>query len=280
MNQLQHTKNYIDDFVIALSHNRKISLKYLLISLPVAVCLGTICFIGKGIDSELSLKICQLVTFAATGLFHLYLLKKKISFFRLRIFGEGIMYTLSMSVVICIALLVFYLFTDNTMALMAIASSAAFALPHIVLQTWVFFKNIPGKQYSLWTAPVKTPDNDEIIIPGEITVSFTFSGTGTNTGNKQETVIKTIPEQWKLGKVFYTILENEKNKITVQEPAGSEKLFGWEFYTEILKGLVKKRLEPEWSLTDNGIVPKTTIHVRKITATEFAEKSSSKVFFE
>ncbi|MEJ0106213.1 MAG: TssN family type VI secretion system protein, partial [Bacteroidota bacterium] len=155
MNQLQHTKSYIDDFVIALSHNRKISLKYLLVSLPVALCLGTICFIGKGIDSEFSLKVCQLVIFAATGLFHLYLLKKKISFFRLRIFGEGIMYTLSMSVVICIVLLAFYLFTDNSMALMAIASSAAFALPHIVLQAWVFLKNIPGKQYSLWTAPAR-----------------------------------------------------------------------------------------------------------------------------
>jgi hypothetical protein len=278
MNQLQHSRNYIDDFIIAVSYNRKISLKYFLTSLPVAVCLGTICFIGKGINSELSLKIFQLITFTATGLFQLYLLKKRIPFFRVKIFGEGFIYTLSMSILICFTLLLFYLFTDKSMAMMAIASSVAFATPHALLQAWIFFENIHATQNSLWIAPLKTTDNNEILIPGEITICFSLMRPGME--DKEETFVRTLPKDWKLGKAFYIILEKENLTPDFQNPAETGSNFGWEFYKEIFNGLIKKRLNPELSFTDNGIVANTVIHIRRINAIEFEEKNDSKIFFE
>jgi len=266
MNQFLLIKNYVDDFIAALLYNRKIIVKHLVVLLPVMVCYGSISFAGKLIGAEVLFKLCQSIIFAGAGLLHFHLLNKALGLYQIRFKGGAVMYTISLSVLICIVLLCFYLFTENSLALVAFASAAAFSLPHICLQGWQYYKNIPPKQHRLWTAPAKEKDINELLIPKAVT--FRFLLPVRNSDDEEETFFKTVPEEWKLGKVFFTLLKekedrNNQGQIEYRDQSGN--LYGWEFHIFLLNGLIKKRLEPEESISDNMITRKSLIQVTRVT---------------
>lgn len=264
MNQFLHIKNYVDDFIAALLYNRKIIVKHLVVLLPVMVCYGSISFAGKLIGAEVLFKLCQSIIFAGAGLLHFHLLNKALGLYQIRFKGGAVMYTISLSVLICIVLLCFYLFTENSLALVAFASAAAFSLPHICLQGWQYYKNIPPKQHRLWTAPAKEKDINELLIPKAVT--FRFLLPVRNSDDEEETFFKTVPEEWKLGKAFYSVLRtnNVNSETSIENSDESGTPCGWEFYSFSLNGLIKRRLEPEESLSENRITTNATIHVRRV----------------
>jgi len=264
MNQFLHIKNYVDDFIAALLYNRKIIVKHLVVLLPLMVCYGSISFAGKLLGAEVLFKLCQSIIFAGAGLLHFYLLNKALGLYRLRFKGGAVMYTIGLSVLICIVLLCFYLFTENSLALVAFASAAAFSLPHICLQGWQYYKNIPPKQHRLWTAPAKEKDINELLIPKAVT--FRFLLPVRNSDDEEETFFKTVPEEWKLGKAFYSVLRtnNVNSETSIENSDESGTPCGWEFYSFSLNGLIKRRLEPEESLSENRITTNATIHVRRV----------------
>ncbi|MBS1608639.1 MAG: hypothetical protein JSS70_07750 [Bacteroidetes bacterium] len=265
MNQFYHTiRDYLEEFIFSFSKNRKLALQYLACIIAATLYLGMICFIGKNKDTGFFLKALQMFAFLFAGIFHLFLLNKKISIEQLQFSGEGIVYSLFLSVVVCITLLVFYLFTDNSMAIMAIVSGLAFVLPHVFLHLWFLYKNIPPKEYPVWTHPSHTKDINELLIPEIITFKFLLAEGKNDTAKKQ--FYKTIPVEAKLGKVFYSVLENiGKNGITTfadKDEHGNP--YAWEFYSISLNGLIKKRLEPEDTLSDNGIKNNSIVHVLRL----------------
>ena len=264
MNQFLHIKNYVDDFIAALLYNRKIIVKHLVVLLPVMVCYGSISFAGKLIGAEVLFKLCQSIIFAGAGLLHFHLLNKALGLYQIRFKGGAVMYTISLSVLICIVLLCFYLFTENSLALVAFGSAAAFSLPHICLQGWQYYKNIPPKQHRLWTAPAKEKDINELLIPKAVT--FRFLLPVRNSDDEEETFFKTVPEEWKLGKAFYSVLRtnNVNSETSIENSDESGTPCGWEFYSFSLNGLIKRRLEPEESLSENRITTNATIHVRRV----------------
>ena len=267
MNELYRTiKHNFEDFLISFWQNRKVNSKYLLIIIPAAIYLSMISFIGKNSDADFFLKFLQVFAFLTAGVFHLYLLDKKISFQQIRFFGEGVLYTILVAVVICLTLLVFYLFTENSLAVMAITSSLAFIFPHLCFYAWFLYKNIPAKQYPLWTNPANSKDVNEILMPEMVTCRFSVS---LKKDDRQgEIYFKTAPEEWKLGKVFFTLLtekeeRNNQGQIEYRDQSGN--LYGWEFHIFLLNGLIKKRLEPEESISDNMITRKSLIQVTRVT---------------
>ena len=264
MNQFLLIKNYVDDFIAALLYNRKIIVKHLVVLLPVMVCYGSISFAGKLLGAEVLFKLCQSIIFAGAGLLHFHLLNKALGLYQIRFKGGAVMYTISLSVLICIVLLCFYLFTENSLALVAFASAAAFSLPHICLQGWQYYKNIPPKQHRLWTAPAKEKDINELLIPKAVT--FRFLLPVRNSDDEEETFFKTVPEEWKLGKAFYSVLRtnNVNSETSIENSDESGTPCGWEFYSFSLNGLIKRRLEPEESLSENRITTNATIHVRRV----------------
>lgn len=262
MNQLLQIKYYFDDFIAALLQNRRIIAKYLLILLPAAICFAAISSAGKIVGAGFVFKLCQALAFVNVGLVHFYLLNKKHSFYRLHLFGAGIFYTACVAIVICIALLFFYLFTENSLAQMAFISGGGFVLPHLSLQVWMLYKKIPPKQYRVWTAPAKEKDINELLIPKAVT--FRFLLPVKNTDDEEEVFFKTVPEEWKLGKAFYSVLRNNNNDNLIEFRDESGAPCGWEFYSFLLNGLIKRRLEPEESLSDNRITSNATIHVRRV----------------
>ncbi len=194
MSQLLQIKYYFDDFVGALIRNGKIILIYLLVLLPVSMCFGTISFADDLVNTGVMFKLCQVVIFIDLGLVHFYLLNKKRSFYQLHLFGAGFFYTVCVAIMICLTLLFFFLFTENSMTTMAFLSGIAFILPHMAIQSWMMYKKIPPKQYRVWTAPAREKDINELLIPKAVT--FRFLLPIKNTDDQEEVFFKTVPEEW------------------------------------------------------------------------------------
>ena len=263
MNPLLLIKNYFDDFIAALLHNRKIIVKHLMILLPLMACYGSISFAGKLLGAAVVFKLIQAIIFGGAGFFHFQLLHKALDLYGLRFKGGAVMYTVCLSVLICIVLLCFYLFTENSLALIAFASAAAFSMPHIFLQGWQYYKKIPAKQHRLWTAPAKEGDINELLIPKAVTFRFLLPVRSSD--EQEETFFKTVPEECKLGKAFYSVLGTSNNTETsIEKSDESGAPCGWEFYSFSLNGLIKRRLEPEETLSENRITANATIHVRRV----------------
>ena len=256
---------YLDDSFTALWQNRKKVLKYLLIVIPSAIYLGMISFVGKSSEASLFLNTLQGITFFCAGVFHLFLLGKKISFHRLRYFGEGILFTFFVGAVICLTLLFFYLFTDNSMAGVAVVSSILFVLPHACFHVWALYKNIPPRQYPMWTSPLNTKDVNEVLMPEIVNCRFLLLPRKGDTLEKM--YFKTVPGDWKLGRSFFTMLNDEQTgkQPQIESTDESGNLYGWEFHRILFKGLIKRRLEPEESVTDNLVTEKSIVYVTRVT---------------
>lgn len=264
MNRLYRTfRSYLDDFIFSFSQNRKLALTYLAGLVPAVLYLGMICFVGKSTEADFFLKSLQIFTFLSAGFFHVDLLGRKISFQRLQYFGGGLVYTILLSVLVSITLLIFYLFADNSMAVMAIGSGIAFVIPHLLLHSWFLFKNIPPKQYPVWTHPSDAKNINDILIPEIITFKFLLPPRERETEQKE--YFKTVPIEYKLGKVFYSMIESEedKNEQSIEFKDSNDNLYGWEFYSFSLKGTIKKRLEPEDTLSDNSIRNNSIVYVKR-----------------
>lgn len=253
-------RGYLNDFILALPPNRKLVYTYLPGVVLTAVYLGMLCFIGKKTPADFFMKTFQVLAFIGAGVLHLYLLNKTITFQRLRFSGEGIVTTLFLSIIICFTLLFFYLFTDNSMAIMAFTCSLAFAVPHICMQAWFLYKNIHPKEYPLWISPLNIRDENEVLKPEMITFCFSIPDTFSDVNAK--THYKTVPAEWKLGKAFYTILNSDDSPIEDHDKWGNP--YGWEFHSFLFRGLLKYRLEPEETISDNMIGKKTIVFVTRI----------------
>jgi hypothetical protein len=251
---------YFNDSFTTLWQNRIKAFRYLLIVIPATIYLGMISFIGKSSGADFFLKSLQAFAFLSAGIFHLYLLDKKISFQRLRYFGEGITFTILVGVTICLTLLFFYLFTDNSMATMAINSSMAFILPHACFHAWALYKNIPPKQYPLWTAPLNSKDVNEVLMTEIVTFRFLISSKKSD--EYEKTCFRTVPGDWKLGRAFFAML-NDGQEIECVDESGN--LYAWEFHRLLFMGRIKKRLDPEESVTDNMISKKSKVHVTRVS---------------
>lgn len=257
---------YFDNFTFLLSGNWKPALKYLAGSIAITLYLGIFCFTGKNSDAGIFLAGIQVLAFLFMGILHLFLLRNYISIQRLKFSGVSIVYSFFVSIMISLALLIFYLFTNNSMAVMAIFCSVAFILPQLVFQTWLLLKNIPAKEYPLWTQPSNLKDNDELLLPEIIT--FKFQLPARINDQVEKIYYKTIPVGWKLGKAFFSLFDNQGNgkNIVAMIESRDEKdnPYGWEFYSLSAKGLIKKRFDPENTFLENRIKNNSVVHVKRI----------------
>ena len=265
MNQLRQTKIILYDFIQVLSENRKINVRYVLILLPVAICMGAVCFINTGIDSRLPAKALQLLLFASAGIIHLYFLKRKISILWFRFLGDGILYTSCAAVLIFISLVIFYLIAAGGTVLMALASSAVFTLPHILLHAWSAYIDIPEKEFEVWTRPLPVDDESVVLFTSNSTVHLKITRRYFDVVD--ETFTRTMPEQKRLGEIFFSVLEeeNRKKKNSIESLDKLNEAFAWEFYTApFLKIGKPRRLDPEGSLADNGLPGNAVVFVKRV----------------
>jgi type VI secretion system TssN-like protein len=282
MNQLYQTKTIIHEFIQVLSENRKINLRYILILVPAAICLGAICFIGAGTDAGLPAKIFQLLLFVTAGCLHLYFLNQKITLFWLRFLREEILYTVFTGLLIFISLLVFYMIAGKGMLIMSAASSGAFVLPHIVFHSWFLYSSIPEEKFDVWIRPLKPSRDDEndIIFMEHITIQLKVARK--YFGAQEQVFVRKVAEGSKLGELFFAILheENGDTKTPIEYYDRNHNLFGWVFYARKRIGKIVKhrRLDPELTLSENRLHQNSMIFIKRIRQEK--EKKQIVVFSE
>ena len=259
MNQLEKAKTWMDDFSSSLTENQQVSLRYILTLLPFVLILGSICFINQG----LLVRSIQIFAFAAAGGLHLLYPRNRIFVFFGQFLGKGIIYTLSMALAICIALLVFYLITGRSMVFMAMVSSSAFMMPHILLHARLLWHKMWEKNYQPWVSPETKKDiEEEIYLPELIKVGLKF--TRKSSDAMEDQVTRVVPIQMKAGLFFYNIVDECKGADRqIEVVNGDNKPYCWEFYVTGFKGIYKRRIDPEKTFLENAVRPRSVIFIKR-----------------
>ena len=248
-----------DYYEFVYSRNRKVFVTYTLACLFIALLLGCICLMGNAV---LWIKLLQLSVFVAAGYIHVKSMRK-IHFLNPHVQLQGIL-TLIISFLLFLFLFLLYLVINSNLLIMALASSCAFGLPFLLLQSWASYISIPEQQYKLWYYS-ETPATDKgVIYLGNMTMQFKVLNSYMKYGEKLKPVI--APGRMKLGNVFYHFLKHQKNtdEYSAEYKEQYHHSFGWSFYVEYLGGWNKRYLDPELTLTENGLKENSSIVARPV----------------
>ena len=249
----------MDDLTSSLSENQQISLRYILTLLPIVIIMGSICLVSQG----LLVRSMQIFAFAVAGGSHLLFPRNRIFIFFGQFLGTGIIYTLSMALAICIVLLVFYLLAARGMVFMAMVSSSAYMMPHIILQARVLWHKMVEKKYEPWVSPeIKKALDEEIYLPELIKVGLKFTRKCGDV--REDQVTRVVPIQMKTGLFFYNIVGESKAADRQIEIVNEDnKPYCWEFYVTGFKGIYKRRIDPEKSFLENAVRPRSVIFIKR-----------------
>lgn len=216
--------------------------------------------------------------FCVAGVLHLYFLQKRILFHWFRFLGDGILYTSISAFLIFASLGIFYLLAGKQGTwMMAIASSCTFAFPHFLLHAWHVYNEIPGKEFLMWTKPLRYDKGEEILFTEPCSVEFRIRRKYFDV--EEEAFEEKVPGHTKLGAAFFAVLKEEaKNgKKGIEFFDGQKNLYAWEFYLRQFNGYISpRRLDPELTICESGISPGAIIIVKRVLQSK--EKLSLDIF--
>lgn len=122
--------------------NKKIIISCLLL-VALSVLLGMISFIPVYSDFFFTMaKACQLLAFLAAGLIYTQLSYKLVSASDNINSKDYWLYTLLLTLFICAALFLLFLFANRRMPMIAFGCSSAFLLPFIIKQSWYYYSSV------------------------------------------------------------------------------------------------------------------------------------------
>jgi hypothetical protein len=234
--------------------------------LMVAIVFGSLAIMRTQMPD--SLKLIQLLGFFGMGTLNVNLLQNESgSFLSRNYFLEYLLFTLLISSVICLFLLVLY-YLANADLLMALSSACALLVPFLLAQAWFFYKHIPKNEELVWAASEAMPDGLALSFRNKIPIRFQVSRTYFEM--KEIQYPSTVSSWVKLGILFNQfILEQNKNEAYGIELADENQcLYAWEFYEESAAGFISRQLDPTLNVRENKIAQNGTIVARRVRFVE------------
>lgn len=218
---------------------------------------GTMFWMIKGI---------QLIGFLVLGTTHTRMVERGLPFLEDK-FQSRLSFSALLTGLIGVMLLALYFFANRNMLFMALASSCAFFIPYTLRQSWNVYKKIPESRSRIWFGFDDKLDSPDIVYLSSIPVTFKLA---LNPYDKtmMSFSIK-APLHMELSKLFNLfVLAAEKNyNIHIESVDENNRLYGWQFFAEHLKGVLKLQLDPELSVGNNkDIKADTVIFVKRISA--------------
>ncbi|MBE7169174.1 MAG: hypothetical protein INR73_01195 [Williamsia sp.] len=213
------------------------------------------------------MKVVQLLSFASLGLLHTTMIERGLPFLEDK-FTSRLSFSALLAALICIVLFAFYFFTNSSTLFMAFASSCAFFMPFTLRQFWNQYKKLPESRSIVWYGFNDELDSPDIVYLSSIPVTFRLE-----INPDEKTVLSfsiKAPLQMELSRLFNLfVLAAEKNyNIHIEPVDENNRFYGWQFFAEYLKGLLKLQLDPEVIVGDNrAIKPDTVIFVKRVKAT-------------
>jgi hypothetical protein len=224
----------------------------------VALIAVSICYFSL-INFSLTLslffnKVVLLSLFAFLGLLHLALSG---SLLQLTSFKEKFLLCLQLFVIIAAAFFFFYDFRNLAHISLAIAASSAFVLPQVLSLSWESFIGISVGETKLWYTTKLSQGAAAFIYGMTLKIKVPVKASD----RKKKVFASKAPLSMKLGEFFdhFIIIQNNKWRHKIEVSENEEQDFGWQFYEENLGGLMRRRLDPEMSLVENGVKENSTI---------------------
>lgn len=187
---------------------------------------------------------------------------------------EAWVFTGSLSLVVMLLLLVFCYFLRVPYLQTAFVSFCAFLLPYTAANAWHIFRGIPAPRYKLWFMPENLYQWGSRM---RNRISVTVKLKRRYFDQREEVFTLTAPSMVKLGSVFHSLIAEQQNEAGNQYDAEDAPIelngedlqpFGWEFYAARYGGLIRTRLDPERTLTENRIKSNHIIIVRRTQTTK------------
>ena len=224
------------------------------------------CFVLYAVPAITFANLVYGAAFFLIGLAHIFILKKWLAHVWQDSFASGTLYTIIMALLVGMStLILYYLGITQQQQLLSIAAvaTAAFLLPYGFYATVYYFKSIGAKQYEPWFVPPDVePDTRaslmlnsihfKIKLPIKLGDSFVTS------------FILTLSPRLTLSTVFIRFLYEKHDVIEMTDSNGSP--YGWLF--SIKKKFGKKMLDPDLTLTENGVEEDDVIIVERIVDTQ------------
>ncbi|MEJ7769103.1 MAG: TssN family type VI secretion system protein [Chitinophagaceae bacterium] len=201
------------------------------------------------------LKALQLFGFAGLGMLYASALKNRaIRFHKHGTLGNNkFIFTVLLSLVITVVLLILYFLTDSNMIRMAYASACSFLLPYTIQQSWHPYTNVPEKRFKVWY-------NSDLVMDTRTTVFLNSLPVRISVTRKyfditDELYEVTVPGHVPFGKYFnqFVIEKNKSNTTSIECFDQEKKPYGWQFYIHRLGGLSKQFIDPDLSLRENNL---------------------------
>lgn len=255
-------------FAKLLFQNRKKAGMYglLFIAISCNICL----FLPGGMHSSGAghlVNAVQLICFFAMGVINVWAFYRKKFMAAFSSTGDKLAFIALLFIIMAIVLFVYYYLAGNNNLSMVFASSSAFLLPFLLIQSWMAYLHIPAKDYPIWQLPEEARPMEGALpsYAGNMQVQLKLlRGLRDNLENIFPVA---VPEKLKLGRMFERFLAQQYQpgdtggialKDERQQP------FGWQFYESRYAGLWQRNLDPARSMRENRLRPNATINVVRL----------------
>ena len=135
-----------------------------------------------------------------------------------------------------------------------VAAVSAFLVPFFIFESWLRFIAIPAVHPALWYYRADLPPAPNVVFLENTPIKVKVI----TAGKANRTISVSSPVQLQLGLAFYYAASANAagREISFLDENGQP--YGWAFYIERF-GIWRKNLDPDETLYDNGVKPKSVI---------------------
>lgn len=246
-----------------LNSKRRFYLNALLVTL---MCLGvaSIAFIGSFVYNYWYVFIAiQLTGFALAGVLYVQLeVKKKLSVPRLN-YQAPLVRLVIMGLIILIAVGVIYWMENAQLVWLSLGVGAAFLLPSLTTFSEYAYSEIPDLEYPIWYKKDNLIDNKTFVFLTSVPIKIKLAPQAID--NTYTVYNSTVPAQMEIGNIFhYFLVKQQIKKLLIETEDEYGEPYGWQFYTESLKGYQHTPLHPNLNLWENQVKANGTIIARRV----------------
>lgn len=244
------------DLRAKLVQNKKNVMAFCTLLLIASVLLGsTIFFMQAGVAT-----LVQFAGFIALGYMHVAIMQGNLAILQP---PEKLVYSLLLTAGVFIVLSILYFLTHAYTLLVVSAAGCSFLLVYVLGELWRLYNRIYESTISPWyyAGELSLPQDTDFLKTILLRVRVQIE----QHGRVEHAISFRAPVKLNLGTIFYQLIKehNESGKTPVEFMDRSKKPFGWVFFTPSFAGW-SKSLDPEASLTENGIGPNAIIIARQI----------------
>lgn len=184
-------------------------------------------------------------------------------------FQSQFLFSLLQFLILFAVVLGVYSFFGRQNFFLVLACSSAFLFPKIFYFSWQAFRLIAQSARKIWYGGKTTQGAVNFLygMPLQLKVSLK------QIERRKKLFPIKAPLSMKLGEFFnhFLLMQNSKWQ-KIQVTTNEQEPFGWEFFEESLGGLIKRRLDPDINVVDNGVKPNSVIvALRVVTKKKKAE---------